>query len=550
MKRIVCIVLCLAVTALLLPSLSANAAGPVRVVKIGLKYGNDALPAVKLKNLSGAGDGYNVGYFNSEREFYTLFSTYETDIATLKNKPMWVNASEEYFDEKPATYRYSIGCYHLELNTTFDGYSDVMSAAESMTQATGVRAYPAYINSRYVLRVGEFLTTELAQNKLQDVVDKSGGLSFSIVGYSETCYTLTKTGTDVILFQFDSGGLPLGIMPESETTWFNKYLYCGGFELRRVYGNDITVINVVGMDDYLKGVIPYEVSPSWPIEAQKAQALCAKCYVCNNMGKHSSMGFDLCNTTDCQVYYGVSSATLVSDAAVDSVKNLYVTYNGEICNTYYHSSSGGWTEDSENIWGKYIPYLRAVEDIYLENVRHYSVEVTLEDISDVLKLKGYTDQNVTDYYVSRRSAVGNVTEVSFTLEDGSVLSFSGERARTVINSTSKGISVLSHRYVIYTVMGIYINQMLRTKNTTELYVIDRNGQSVPISSNYGEIACITADGVTNLSPVSLKYNVVGTGSGHNIGMSQWGAYAMGKLGFTYDQIIKFYFTDVEIAEIG
>ena len=117
------------------------------------------------------------------------------------------------------------------------------------------------------------------------------------------------------------------------------------------------------------------------------------------MGKHASMGFDLCNTTDCQVYYGVSSATLVSDSAVDSVKNLYVLYDGEIANTYYHSSSGGWTEDSENIWGKYIPYLRAVEDVYLENIRRYSFDVTLDDISEVLQNKGYVDQNVTDYYV-------------------------------------------------------------------------------------------------------------------------------------------------------
>src|SRR5699024_10163312 len=98
----------------------------------------------------------------------------------------------------------------------------------------------------------------------------------------------------------------------------------------RVNGNDITVIGVLSMDDYIKGVVPYEMSASWNIEALKAQALCAKSYAVNSMGKHGSSGFDLCNSTHCQVYKGMNSATANSNAAVEAVSGQYILYNGKV----------------------------------------------------------------------------------------------------------------------------------------------------------------------------------------------------------------------------
>ncbi|MBQ7623928.1 MAG: SpoIID/LytB domain-containing protein [Clostridia bacterium] len=548
MKRILFSIMLLAVLFIAAPSFSLYASEPAQTVKIGLKYGNDALPAAKFKNKTGTGEGYEIGYFDSDREFKALFTTNETDIAVLKNKQMWVTASEEYYDTKPSSYRFSIGCYHLQASSPYEDLTSVSDAAAAAV-AAGYRAYPAYIAGRYYLRVGEFLSEELAANKLSEAASATG-LSLSVTGLSRTCYTFTKTGTDVILFQFDLGGDPAGVSPLSRETWFNKFVYYGGFELNRINGNDITVVNVLSIDDYIKGVIPYEISPSWPVEAQKAQALCAKCYVCNNINKHRSQGFDLCNTTDCQVYYGTGAATNVSDSAVESVKGLYITYGGKICNTFYHSSSGGWTEDVENIWGNYVPYLRAVEDKYLDHVNNYSFDVTLNDISAVLQAKGYTNQNVTDYYVSRRSPAGNVIEISFTQADGTKLSFTGDRARTAINSSARGISVQSHRYNVSAVIGIYLNKTLQTKRVSELYVIGKNGEPEAVSGSYGDLYGITSRGLSKISPLSLSYNVTGTGSGHNIGLCQWGAYSMGNLGFTYEDIVKFYFTGVEITNLA
>ena len=103
-------------------------------------------------------------------------------------------------------------------------------------------------------------------------------------------------------------------------TWFKGYKWHGGFEYRRVTGGNINVINVVNIDDYVKGVLPYEMSPSWPLEALKAQAVCARTYALLQTKHYKSYQFDVCNTTDCQVYYGTNKASSLSNQAVDETK--------------------------------------------------------------------------------------------------------------------------------------------------------------------------------------------------------------------------------------
>lgn len=89
-------------------------------------------------------------------------------------------------------------------------------------------------------------------------------------------------------------------------TWFQGYKYHGGFRYERIGGGDLTVVSVVDMETYIKGVIPFEMSNDWPLEALKAQAICARSYAYNNIAqnKHSAHHFDVCSSSDCQVYRG------------------------------------------------------------------------------------------------------------------------------------------------------------------------------------------------------------------------------------------------------
>jgi stage II sporulation protein D len=109
------------------------------------------------------------------------------------------------------------------------------------------------------------------------------------------------------------------------------------------------VVNFINIEDYVKGVLPYEMNPEWPKEALKAQAVAARTYTAAHLDdKHKSQGFDLCCEPDCQTYRGTNGASALSDSAVDETAGIYMTYDGAYADAYYHSSDGGATENSEN----------------------------------------------------------------------------------------------------------------------------------------------------------------------------------------------------------
>ena len=130
--------------------------------------------------------------------------------------------------------------------------------------------------------------------------------------------TVTETRSGEVLFQFRDNGYCLGIRPMGRhtETWCKGYKYPGGFEYRCNADGTLTVINVVDIEDYVKGVVPYEMDKDWPLAALEAQAVCARTYAVKT--RHPSLGFDVCAGTDCQVYYGRNRATDMTDAAVDN----------------------------------------------------------------------------------------------------------------------------------------------------------------------------------------------------------------------------------------
>lgn len=546
----------------LLPGVPAQALEADPLVRIGLYYGSNALPAANLQNVSGLGSGYQLGYFDHSagNQFVSLMEIDTVEITIVKDKLLYISGGKNYTDVAPASYSAVIGPYHLQTSRRFSSWQEALS----FCQALPMDAFPAYVDGGYVVRVGQYSSSSEAQNARSAVAAAAGEVS--VCGYSQSCYTVTATGTDTILFELDSGGQCLGIQPKGQQTWFKGYKYYGGFEYNRVNGNDLTVINMVHLNDYLKGVVPYEMSASWPIEALKAQALCAKSYCIQNRNKHKSQGFDLCNTTDCQVYRGTNSANANSDSAVEATYGQYVTYNGQIAQTFYHASSGGATEDAENIWGDYVPYLRGVEDTYLTNPINWSAKLTNENVAAILRAKGYSISSVTDVYVSSLTRNGNVDGLTVVQSSGKPLVFTGEKARTALNSSSYGISFLSHRYTI-SGSGGSANSGSSSASTGSLYINDKQtglsglqaiGKNGISPLNTGNLSAVTGKGVVSLNPTASQpsggttvgsgtYQVSGTGSGHHIGLSQWGANGMAKAGFDYQQIIKFYFTGVQVG---
>lgn len=324
---------------------------PYSKFRVGLYYydgtssiRNSTLESANLEN--DVGSGYLFGYYDSNRVFHQVGYTAETAITMAMDKNVTISSGA------------SLGCYHILLPGSY------MSIEEAASAASQYGGFPAYYNGAYYALYGSYATSAEAQAALS-----WSGTGGQVYTASQYCVTVCRTTDGAILFEFDCGkDLNLAVSPQSSyepaVTWFKGYRYHGDFEYVRRSGDKLTVINIVDIEDYVKGVIPYEMSGSWPIEALKAQALCARTYAASHFNANSYYGFDVTNDTYSQVYRGLTGATSTSDAAVEQTAGIYILYAGEPISAMYCSSNGGATEDSENITGNSVGYLRGKVDSF------------------------------------------------------------------------------------------------------------------------------------------------------------------------------------------
>lgn len=434
----------------------------LQTVRVGLFYGSSALSEARLENA--VGSGYQFGYYDSDRVFHAVGSTAETLIAMVPDLNVSVSAG-------------TIGRYHIRLSQTYASFD----AAKSAADAKG--GFPAYYNGTYYAMIGSYETQEAAQSALS-----AGGYGGTVYTGTDRCVTVTKADTTQILFEFDCGSTySLAVAPVSDSgkavTWCKGYQYYGDFQYTRLTSGVLTVVNFVGLEDYVKGVVPNEMLASWPLEALKAQAVCARTYVAANQNKYRQYGFDMTNDTYCQVYRGLNGANETTDRAVDETAGLFVRYEGKLCSVAYFAADGGATEDSENVWSDtVIPYLRGVKDPYEADIDFYckswSVTVPRPQTGDI---------SVTN------TPIGNVMTVTANGQ-----TYSKDNVRTFLKNV--GVTYTSRHFTV-------------TYNASD-----------------------------------DTYTISGGGYGHNLGMSQWGAYSMAKVhNQSFEDIIGFYFTGAYVG---
>src|SRR3989440_6806421 len=175
--------------------------------------------------------------------------------------------------------------------------------------------------------------------------------SRAMVAFARGTASMLRSSAPLIFASSDEKNAPVR---------FNDKPYRGKIEVFANTHGSVTVVNVIGLEDYVRGVVPNELS--YPaLEALKAQPIAARTYAVKNRGQFSSEGFDLLPTTRSQVYRGLTSETSLTSQAVEQTRGVIATYNGEPINALYTSTCGGRTEDAENIFNEAIPYLRGRE---------------------------------------------------------------------------------------------------------------------------------------------------------------------------------------------
>jgi stage II sporulation protein D len=550
--RFICLLLCAVTLTSFAPPQAAAAIAANPTLRVGLSFGPGALISANLQNHTGA--GYEFGFLDADMQFISLGHTGQTRITMIKNRTVYLLSDGTY--SETVTDR-AVGAFHTP-HGAFSSREEA-EAESARLRGQGIQAFVSWRNWEWLVRSDSF----------------TGSGDGARVTGSNRAISIVVTGTTDIIFQFDAGEAhslcvrPLAPEGTKARTWHRQRIYYGLFEFSRRDGNDLTVVNVVDMQDYVKGILPYEMSPSWPLEALKAQAVTARSYAVTHLTRHRGDGFNLCTEVHCHVYRGTAQASENSDRAVDETFGHYLTHNGQPCRTFYYSSNGGATEDSENVWLNAIPYLRGVPDPYEDASRipgyHWSFTVTNTQISQFLNSIGHTNSGVSAFFVDRFTDMGNVFSITILDSTGRTLvTHTRESARSFIGRMSRHFGFypaafsFSQRFTVSSgdsmLTAASANGAARTHSSIPgLFAINGQGAVSPLPPQE-QIYLIDGDG--RLSPLPANpdsnanigvYTVRGSGLGHNVGMSQWGARLMAERGYTYDRILRHYFTGVEVV---
>ena len=454
-------------------------------VRVGLKYGDAALQAASLKNV--VGSGFLFGYYDENRNFQTLGRTAETALTMIEDTNVSLSAG-------------TVGCYHILLPDVYGSFDDASGAAAAWPDA-----FVGCYGGDYRVLLSHYQCWDDASNAIAE--RGTGGEAFSA---SSKCVVVTKTGTTTILFEFDYGSnrdfalLPVCSSGKAVSS-FGGYSYYGGFQFSRLDGDEMTVVNYVDVEDYIKGVVSAEMSEGWPLEALKAQSVAARTYVMRNLNGYSQYGFDVTGTASSQAYGGTSSVGSNIVAAVEATGGQYLTYRGSLCDTLYFSSSGGGTEDSENVFTSAVEYLRGVYDPYEDSAASVNAYSSWT--------RSWNRSSISAKLVSMGYSFGALSDIETTFSD--------------------------------------------TDNVICIELTDTSGRTVRFSGGQCYAFCYYGSRL-NLPSIHFTVDVSETNSdvyvfkgggwGHNVGMSQFGAYAMAKYyGKTYDQILAFYYTGVSLS---
>ena len=283
------------------------------------------------------------------------------------------------------------------------------------------------------------------------------------------------------------------------------------------HGLNVRLINIIHMEDYLKGVVPPEIGPRSREEfaAVEAQAIAARTYAMAHLQQYKSEPFDVKSSIIDQVYEGVNAEKENVNQAIDSTAGKVLMYQDQMINAYYHSTCGGMTDDIVDVWDKVeMPYLKPVVDSACSWSKYFNWQETFTGDQLRARLEKYLSQErgkevrispITNIEIISRTSGGRINKLLVTTETGDY-SFYKDRIRWVIGRASTS------------------DLILPSANFKVTITRDARGRATKIVFN-------------------------GAGYGHGVGMCQCGAIGLARQGWAYADILKHFYTGVEIRKL-
>lgn len=298
-----------------------------------------------------------------------------------------------------------------------------------------------------------------------------------------------------------SGGGGLNLVTLADGAGAKRYR--GSLEFQVEEGK-LTAVNELNIEDYLRGVVPAEMPSAWPAEALKAQAVAARNYALQREQASRGRPYGLTGDQYSQVYRGYDAETPATNRAVEETRGIVMISGGSLISAFFHSSSGGYTENCEDVWLNALTYIKCKEDPFDQNDRHYNWQVryTASQLAEQLKAAGYQFSEVEDIQEVARTSSGARVEKILVRGKGP----SGEDLRAEISNADRVRIALGLKSALFTL--------------DKAYDKDKNLASVTIT---------------------------GSGWGHGLGLSQWGAHGMASRGYKYNDILQYYYSGINIA---
>jgi stage II sporulation protein D len=389
---------------------------------------------------------------------------------------------------------------------------------------TGVRREPSV---RVGIKIDTAVVT-LAASTTAEIVDRDGKNVGHASPNERWTFTAASDGSIGMSTQAGQsmGSLqsPVSFRPSADGfVTIGDKVYRGDVVIRAAGPGRVTAINVLEMEQYLLGVVPFEIGrlPAAEIEAIKAQAIAARTYAIGNMNSRGALGFDFYATVADQVYGGTSGEDSVVSRAVRETAGEIITHNGQPILAYYSSTCAGHTADVDESWpwrpgqaylkGK--PDTDAAGEAYCKFSRRFrwsvswpgdSLRMVLQQtLGQRLRNPTFTITRISDVQVTGRSNSGRAEAVAI-IADGMTYRVPADSIRWVLRPT--------------------VNGSLNSSLIFDLKATQTNGE------------------VTRL-------DVSGGGWGHGVGMCQVGAIGRARAGQSYRQILGAYYTDTEVARL-
>ena len=433
---------------------------------------------------------------------------------------------------------------------------------------------PEYINGvsmdvEYLdILIGKFKTDEVLELRsdsgfeISNKETKSDSISINnnhiFISYKDakTLEILDENDNVIEKLPMDASSIIKGEFSGEDITQVNKDKYRDYISFN-IKDDTLLIINHVKVNNYLYGVLPKEVGASFPYEALKAQAVASKNYAFTNINKHKNDGYHLCNTTHCQVYGGYHGEHETINKAIDETIDIFVTYKGELISTPYHSNSGGYTENSEDVWGGSLPYLRGVKDEFSVGTPYstWNMEFSPLEIKEKLSASGINIGDILDFEILEKSIGGGILKCKIKGSKGEEI-LKGDKLRSILGNTlfkSTRFQVeksgLGSEDYVFAVSG-NSNKSYKI-NLNNAYILEgEKSYKSNRSSTKRVVSRNETRSIQGLSTGSLTFKFNGTGYGHGVGMSQWGANEMAKQGYDYRDILSHYYKDIDLIDIN